>query len=84
MGAWLGSFTTPMAIQPYEFASVKFLGSGYSLFFKLSKYVGLILAIIFLVSGSGYYFLAGTFCKGEDSACGSFFGIPFIIHEIPK
>ena len=59
-----------------------FLGSGNSLFFKVSKYVGLILLIVFLVTGSGYYLIAGNVCEKEGNDCGSFFGFPIIIHEI--
>ena len=52
-----------------------FLGVGYALFYKLTKYFAWIILLIFFISGSGFYFLVTLKCESE---CIFFFGIPII------
>lgn len=72
-------------IEKYELAlgcedeELLFLGVGYPLFYKLARYFGLIIVLIFMISGSGYYFLVTLNCTKE---CVYFFGIPIINLEI--
>ena len=56
-----------------------FLGLGYPLFYKLTRYFAMIIGMIFLISGSGFYFLVTLNCTSE---CIYFIGIPIINLEI--
>lgn len=56
-----------------------FLGLGYPLFFKLTRYFSMIISMIFLISGSGFYFLVTLQCREK---CIRFLGIPIINLEM--
>ena len=56
-----------------------YLGVGYPLFYKLTRYFAVIIGMIFLISGSGFYFLVTLDCKSE---CVRFLGIPIINLEM--
>lgn len=49
------------------------------MYFKLARYFALIIFLIFVVSGSGYYLLVTLKCVSD---CVYFFGIPIINLEI--
>jgi hypothetical protein len=55
------------------------LGIGYPLFYKLTRYFGMVIFIIFIISGSGFYFLVTLNCVEN---CVYFFGIPIINLEM--
>lgn len=48
------------------------MGVGYSLYFRLAKYYGLLLFSIFLLSGSAWYFISTTHC---EKRCLRLFGL---------
>lgn len=52
---------------------------GYPLYYKLTRYFGILIFMIFMISGSGFYFLVTLSCTDN---CIYFFGIPIINLEI--
>ena len=56
-----------------------YLGVGYALFYKLARHSAIVLGMILLICGSGFYFLISSNCK---SNCIYFLGITIINLEI--
>ncbi len=54
-----------------------FLGVGYPLYYKLTRYFLAIMVGIFFVSGSAIYFLMALECSNRGT-CYTLFGIPII------
>ena len=57
------------------------MGVGYPLYFKLSKYITSMILLVFLISGSGLYYLLTVNCEQN---CLSFFGFTIIDFEIEE
>lgn len=47
---------------------------GYSLYYKLARYIAYMVMFVFFVSGSGLYFLLTAKCRQEDG-CVKFLGM---------